>query len=105
MMNAKYKALWLLALRSSEHMQGKGFLHQSDGTKCCLGVLCSAAGVPAELAEDGTVFLYDKETAHLSFRLRVQFGIDFSQMDNLELMNDHDSMSFAEIADYIEANL
>jgi hypothetical protein len=42
-MKPEIKAAWLSALRSGEYQQGTGSLQSSDGTFCCLGVLCDLA--------------------------------------------------------------
>lgn len=39
-MNADVKQAWLQALRSGEYQQGRGLLHPTGDTYCCLGVLC-----------------------------------------------------------------
>ncbi len=48
-MDPEIRAQWVAALRSGNYRQGKGTLRRdSDGTFCCLGVLCElavAAGV------------------------------------------------------------
>lgn len=38
-MNKRIKKLWIKALRSGKYKQGQNFL-RSNGTYCCLGVLC-----------------------------------------------------------------
>lgn len=43
-MDKKLKTKWVTALRSGEYRQGGGQLLGSDGTYCCLGVLCRVAG-------------------------------------------------------------
>lgn len=41
MMDQKYKAKWVNALRSGKFTQGKSVLHNlDDDSYCCLGVLC-----------------------------------------------------------------
>lgn len=42
-MNQEVKAQWIADLRSGKYPQGRGALRNSDGTFCCLGVLCEIA--------------------------------------------------------------
>jgi hypothetical protein len=40
MMNSEVKAKWLEALRSGRYRQRRHYLHTTDDSFCCLGVLC-----------------------------------------------------------------
>lgn len=44
-MNPEMKAAWTAKLRSGEIKQARGVLQESDGSMCCLGVLCEISGV------------------------------------------------------------
>lgn len=99
-MDKELKAKWVAALRSGEFKQCKGTLHNGVGY-CCLGVLLAVAG--EERTHPHTLTLIQERRLgllsahHLSTRL--------------ENMNDgkkefaHKPHTFAQIADYIEANL
>lgn len=111
--------LWLEKLRSGEYEQGKGILHSLDHKFCCIGVACdlflassckvgdfqsfylphptecyvygaynTAAAMPAELYEELCVHPEDQY---------------FDVSRDLAYMNDSLGLSFAEIADKIEA--
>jgi hypothetical protein len=41
--NKDIQKQWTDRLRSGDLVQGKGALHQGDGSLCCLGVLCEVA--------------------------------------------------------------
>lgn len=99
-MDATLKTKWVAALRSGNYKQGRLFLEDQEGGYCCLGVLCVVLGEP-------------------TFADRPDFGSDFysvayqpvrNLLDNdetlrtLARLNDS-GQSFAQIADYIDANL
>ena len=87
-MDAQLKSKWVEALRSGEYKQCAGFLENTELKEhCCLGVLCVVAG---------------KEPDHLAYAWLKQATGDYGPF---VMMNDDDGKSFAEIADYIEANL
>jgi hypothetical protein len=89
-MNKDLKAKWVEALRSGDYKQGTQLLKnqgEDECTYCCLGVLCVIAG---------------KDTDAGSYRWLNKVTKGYYPF---VLMNDDDGKSFAEIADYIEANL
>lgn len=93
-MDKERKAKWVAALRSGEYEQGSGILHDKDTNKyCCLGVLHVVAGVPLSQIE-GKAF---GQSCSL-------LGSDVNDLMFVK-MNDSERLSFAQIADYIEANL
>lgn len=96
-MNPEIKAKWVEALRSGKYQQGTGRLCW-NGEHCCLGVLYDIAQPGGMTPEVG-----ECELLPSSFGAKV--GLPFSQEDNLARLNDWERKSFAEIADYIEANL
>ena len=104
-MNPKYKTPWIAALRSGRYQQTVGLL-RGDGGHCCLGVLCDLANPSGWHLDDCT-----EEDRHalgeeneLGSNGREEFGLTNEQEALLINMNDK-GKSFAEIADYIEANL
>ena len=102
-MDPKLKAKWLVALRSGQFPQGKGYLHRDEGF-CCLGVLAMVSGHELEKIE-GLACL---ESADLDLAKSIDDS-DRSVKMKLENMNDgaegERKHSFAEIADWIEKNL
>jgi hypothetical protein len=108
-MDAQIKAKWVEALRSGDYAQCKNYLRHEGGF-CCLGVLCDVAGdgrwQPSDLpdVEHYRVSDTDYNTQYLPHSLKLRCGINSDQCDPLMTMND-EGKSFAEIADYIEANL
>lgn len=99
-MNTTIKAKWLAALRSGKYQQGTGVLKNGDHF-CCLGVLCSIAGV--ERDEENGWFIWRKEKGHatLPYGFGRSVGVSDDAESTLAVMND-DGKSFAQIADYIE---
>ena len=103
-MNAELKARWVKALRSGRYRQTTRRLSRGPASKqsnCCLGVLCRVARVPRHR--------WSREVELQAAELNERLGL--TRDDELQLIyrNDgvmgHDRHSFAEIADYIEANL
>ncbi len=97
-MNEEMKAKWLEALRSGEYEQERHALASEGFTSlCCIGVGYAACiGDPEELdtgVEDRTL-----SASHA-------LGLTADQQIKLVEMNDLDGLSFAKIADWIEANL
>lgn len=102
-MDAEIKAKWVKALRSGEYKQGLCRLHHNN-TYCCLGVFCIVAGrqTPDAATQMMSLVEYTETTnANYDF-IKEQLG---DRHYRLEEMNDREGKSFAEIADYIEANL
>ena len=100
------KAKWLEALRSGRYLQGVQALHPSPLTWCCLGVLCDVldpTGWDGRRWTDRVAFA--THTSELPILTERRLGLPHGITGNLMCMNDEDRMSFAEIADYIEANL
>lgn len=102
-MKADLKAKWIEALRSGEYEQASGQL-RLDGAYCCLGVLCEVAGIPINESGDGVGngFRYDYDPIYYLVGGR-DASIECSlRNDGGASMKRH---SFAELADYIEANI
>lgn len=109
---------WLEALESGNYQQGNGYLKR-NGRYCCLGVLCEIAGLKESIEEGGaTCFSADElsssstyvpEAVVPAFGLRNPAGalhnevaVEFnSALGTLASLNDHTSLSFAELAAYI----
>ena len=95
---------WVAALRSGEYKQGRKSLKKLDGTYCCLGVKCDL--------DDKTKWIFDEDfheyrwkgrSCYLPLDEERDLQSNNISMCVLAIMND-DGKSFAEIADYIEAN-
>jgi hypothetical protein len=104
---AKYKKLWLEALRSGEFKQGQKCLRSfSNGEPlhCCLGVLVEVV----ERDTKDTVWEYSDwlEDGHPS--LQVQEIVGWKDLDAISTcvdLNDVEKKDFDFIADYIEQNV
>lgn len=89
-MDKELKAKWVAALRSGEYKQGQGDYYDSAmNAHCCLNVL-------ALVANNGVL-----PARRISIEKKAG---DDGVLSTLTNMNDS-GKSFAEIADYIEANL
>lgn len=126
--NKENIAKWVQALRSGEFLQGKGRLCKIETTAdgqplrryCCLGVACEVAmenGVELpKMVSDGTVS-YGGSLGHLPIEVQrwlgIAFedpqvtlspnGVDYPVKYGLVHVNDHLELTFAQIADAIEA--
>lgn len=87
-MDANLKAEWVKALRSGRFGQTR-FELENEGCFCCLGVLCEVADI-------------DKVDIGPAYRKLDSIVGDYGPLVDL---NDNEGKSFAEIADWIEANL
>lgn len=104
-MNAEVKAKWIAALRSGDYCQCSMALHRSNNRYCCLGVLYEVTG--GQWSARPHVGDYATETgefALLSAETLERAAMTDEQQHTLSNMNDA-GQSFAEIADFIEANL
>lgn len=99
-MDAELKRKWVEALRSGEYKQGRGELLNDEGAYCCLGVLCAMQGEHAGLLRNVTVFVPPVSRAGLLGYAHALARMNDGSDDGVQR-----PMSFAEIADYIEANL
>lgn len=123
MMDKDLKAKWVAALRSGQYKQGENRLYNpADDSYCCLGVLHALTGVTG-LA----LCKLDQDTDHLGYVEALDeygaligkggnhLGIDLHTREYLAEMNDGvvsgnpqlnvPPKAFAEIADWIEANV
>jgi hypothetical protein len=96
-MKADLKAKWIDALRGGEYVQTKQYLRDHVGF-CCLGVLCDIQGADfAKIQEQyGSLSLAGNPAEYI--------GMLGRESHTLADMNDNGA-SFAEIADFIEANI
>jgi hypothetical protein len=106
---------WVKALRSGEYKQTSETL-ESNGAYCCLGVLCVVAGqdIPHDANDlDSYEFEGDEDDADINvvydmrpFRDECGLGTSPDSLQNkLVKLNDDEGYTFAEIADWIEANV
>ena len=110
-MNENARA-WVTALRSGEYKQGKGALHPTKNTYCCLGVACElyrqANGGKWQNDGDGLTFQNDAKV--LPLRVRIWLGLNFPAgaypqggvYASLAAQNDSGA-TFSELADVIES--
>lgn len=98
-MDAELKAKWVAALRGGEFEQASGNFH-IGGKYCCLGVLaCVLTGIR------GAAITTKHPGSDTLGGYLVDQGVPSKKMSTFVRMNDVEGKSFAEIADYIEANL
>lgn len=117
-MDKEIKAKWLTALRSGEYKQTKRVLNDGKEGFCCLGVLCEVhrketgegSWVDDKSDDDLPCLGYMGETMVLPLDIVSWAGLPEDGgrnppigKDSLAELNDK-GMSFAEIADIIEAN-
>lgn len=117
-LNPEVKADWLAALRSGEYPQGRRQLKTTQGSYCCIGVLCDISGMGVwspEADEDcgssylmrdhtGTYRAWATAPAPVRDWAVAEHG-NGEEWEALVKLNDYDRLSFEEIATYIEATL
>jgi hypothetical protein len=102
----EFKSKWIAALRSGEYKQATGELYDEiNGGFCCIGVAGHICGIPTEELKLLGVFEYGNKLSLNVPNEIVGEGVENKIVGILTDMNDNDKKSFAEIADYIEANL
>ena len=91
---------WIKLLRSGEYRQGRGALRRGD-EHCCLGVACIAIGISpvSDVGDYGALSDYARRTIGLRGPRGETLG-----GERLTELNDTDCLSFAEIAEFIEAD-
>lgn len=100
-MDANLKSAWVAALRSGQYTQCTGTLENMNGHNCCLGVFAHVAGIP--IVNGGGSLVegmggYRPLDAYLAQSDRKRLW----HMNDGYAVRKH---SFAEIADWIEANI
>jgi hypothetical protein len=114
-MDAAVKARWVAALRSGRYAQGRRMLRSRDDHYCCLGVLCDLVA-PQDWTRPGNVYLHEGGDTEPATEVWVAAGLPrlgwhgvqdalIRMNDGSEEMLEPSGASFAEIADWIEANL
>lgn len=124
-MNADIKQKWLDAMRSGEYPQTVGVLHRTEPYSipgdshefpvgyCCLGVLCAVLPEHGKFDDLGH-FQYISSGVFEGPGTSIQelpksilraVGLTDAQQRDLMKLNDSERKNFAQIADYIEANL
>ncbi len=112
-MKPKVKKELLRRLRSGDYPQGKDFLRRKDGDVirwCFQGILCDIVepdGWDTQPAADGGFRHRNTEAPWYaatlpSLDVQRAAGIWFSDIEELVIMNDHESKTFHEIANRIE---
>lgn len=102
---------WVAALRSGEYQQGVGTLRSAAGY-CCLGVAAEVVlkcewvdkGLGRFTAQVGDHVLATDLAPRLGSRKPDLLGLTYEQQNEVMGMNDA-GHSFAEIADWVEANI
>jgi hypothetical protein len=121
-MDPTIKAKWIDALRSGKYRQGKGALHKTDNSFCCLGVLCDLAlqeGIVTRQTSNVGKYIYTPadpqdstpgSSSYLPVVVQEWAGMDNSQgyhydrglRRSLAALNDDHGLSFQQIAYVIE---
>ena len=120
-MSKDVKAAWTAALRSGKIAQARGTLQDNTGAMCCLGVLCSVIDLNWRNAVIGDLEHITNKIDYnerVGMRLRtINIGNVYGGLSNetcaeLGCMNDggggtwnDNRQSFAQIADWIDANI
>jgi len=115
-MNEAAMKLWVKGLRSGLYTQGKQVLLTLEGDFCCLGVACHMLGEVPEMVQ--FCYAFEGATELIPDSIRHELGllsprgqrrdhmpivIGETRYSNLAGANDA-GCTFAQIADYIEAN-
>ena len=109
-------ALWVKALRSRKYQQGRGWLHPTEKTYCCLGVACEVyrkeTGRGEWVGEDehqGAAFTQGKQKGSVQVLpdfVGKWFGLPNGSTEvgdeDLVALNDFHEWSFKRIATAIE---
>lgn len=98
---------WVAALRSGEYTQGKGVL-KSEGTHCCLGVLCEIS--PFDIEANMSILFPSADVADwaglsdIAPLMPRSYKTDKGPRRSLSDINDGGGKSFKQIANIIEHN-
>lgn len=101
MLEPKFKAKWVRALKSGKFKKRTGKLAHGE-TYCCLGV---AACITGSFGKDFGGYTLKRQNAGLPNALMSQIGLTSGDEADLIRMNDTEGKSFKEIAQYIQENL
>lgn len=99
------KTQWLQALRSGNYEQTLAYLRFRNGY-CCLGVLCHVVDPTKWQTSEhiSRVYSWEDHTKYLPDEIAQKFPAKAKILDEAMKMND-DGCTFADIANYLEANL
>lgn len=114
-MNPEIKAKWVAALRSGEYRQAQRKLRGNASDFCCLGVLCDLVNPSGWMAYDAgqgaTPFRFKHRDGDTDYAISMPpsdvlraVELDRGIAANLAERND-DGELFADLAEFIEANL
>lgn len=106
-MKAEIKQKWLEALRGGKYAQGRMYLRREDNKFCCLGVLCDLVD-PNGWTPPGPLLRYSHSedfTSLLPMSIAHSAGLEYDDVLNKVMHMNDTGKSFAEIADWIEANI
>lgn len=102
-MNEEVKAKYLAALRGGEYKQTRGAFRRESGCYCAIGLLVELVAQPvwtARIADDDDRGM----SAHVATGITLEdVGVTGRQWRDVVTFNDDDGLSFAQIADYVEA--
>ena len=107
-LDPEFKAKWVAALRSGEYKQGQKYLRTKSDAYCCLGVACKLLPVQWDGSASNNCIQADGYSGVMPTQHMTGIGLDEDAQNTLINMNDGAegrTHTFAEIADYIEANL
>jgi len=105
-MKKALKRQWIAALRSGEYEQTRDKLHDAEGF-CCLGVACDLFVDDWWEWDSADEYYYlskGGDSMVLPNKCNEAWGLSLTEEIFLRDMNDNGS-TFAEIADWIEANI
>jgi hypothetical protein len=105
-MREDVKKVWVEALRSGRYQQGTGVLRNEQNEFCCLGVLCDLGEKKAWHRPHGEDWGYEDPYCQHMPPGSVYEGAFLTSAEGGTVAEMNDSgKTFAEIADWIEANL
>jgi hypothetical protein len=114
MTKQEIKTEWLKRLRSGDITQTQGVLGRTDGSRCCLGVLCDIAVeekvVQKQVSPEISTITYNFNSGFLPEVVREWVGMTSSygkiptKGTDLATINDSRGTPFSRIADIIEEN-
>lgn len=103
-MRPDVRTKWLEALRGGGYAQGRGQLRGKDDSYCCIGVLCDVLD-PEGWKPEPNLWTWRGTFGFIRHQNAMEIGLPHEIESRLIHMNDKDKLSFAQIADYIEATL
>lgn len=101
MLEPKFKAKWVRALKSGKFKKRTGKLAHGE-TYCCLGVAACITGSFGKSFDD---VICHRKLGGLPPGLKQEIGLSDNEETQLIQMNDTEGKSFKEIAQYIQEKL